>query len=324
MTGAAESRPRWRGDFQPFVVGEPGRAAEQMVSRPDPRFPERPDMVADGATFADASDARSLHVRAASIRGLSHRYYGKPRQDEYCVRVTDDARWLVLAVADGVASGSHSHLAAEVVTRSGSLRLANALASTEPGDIDWAGLLRSLAEEVVQCGRAALGSQDEDSNDSENDSENDIAEHLAATALFAVVALAPNEDGRRAVHSMALGDTSAWLLPGGSTPAWQPLGRVKNEGAEISSSATLAVPLVPDQLEAPVTVTLGPDDVLVLVTDGIGDPLGSGRGEVGVFLASVWATPPSPLEFAAHVDFARKSYDDDRTAVAVWPAVRSP
>jgi hypothetical protein len=56
------------------------------------------------------------------------------------------------------------------------------------------------------------------------------------------------------------------------------------------------------------------------MTDGIGDPLAAGTGEVGRFLTGVWSTPPaSGLEFAAHVGFARRSFDDDRTAVAFWP-----
>ena len=72
------------------------------------------------------------------------------------------------------------------------------------------------------------------------------------------------------------------------------------------------------------TTDFGPDDVLVLMTDGIGDPLRDGAGQVGRLPGGhVGDARRSPLEFAAQVDFTRKSHDDDRTAVAVWPA-RSP
>jgi hypothetical protein len=56
----------------------------------------------------------------------------------------------------------------------------------------------------------------------------------------------------------------------------------------------------------------------VLITDGVGDPLGSGGGTVGRFLAHMWATPPEILAYAQHVGFYRKSFTDDRTAVTVW------
>jgi hypothetical protein len=64
---------------------------------------------------------------------------------------------------------------------------------------------------------------------------------------------------------------------------------------------------------------LGPQDVLVLMTDGVGDALGDGTGPVGDFLAERWRVPPTNLEFAAHVDFQRNTFDDDRTVVALWP-----
>jgi len=60
-------------------------------------------------------------------------------------------------------------------------------------------------------------------------------------------------------------------------------------------------------------------DVSASMSDGIGDALGSGTGEVGEFLAKVWRRPPSPLAFAAQAEFSRKSFDDDRTALVFWP-----
>ena len=85
----------------------------------------------------------------------------------------------------------------------------------------------------------------------------------------------------------------------------------------IATSAVHALPLIPSEPDSPMRVVVGPEDALVLVSDGIGDPLGDGTGEVGAFLASVWSRPPAALDFAAQVGFARKSYDDDRTAVAL-------
>jgi hypothetical protein len=66
--------------------------------------------------------------------------------------------------------------------------------------------------------------------------------------------------------------------------------------------------------------------VLLIATDGIGDPLGTGQGGVGNLFREVLTkpTPPSLIEFAHAVDFSRETFDDDRTLVAVWPRRRAP
>jgi hypothetical protein len=107
------------------------------------------------------------------------------------------------------------------------------------------------------------------------------------------------------------------VLRDGAT--WEPQQTLKNEGSTVASSRVEALPLLPPELDSPVATTLRPTDALVLMTDGIGDPLGDGSGPVGRFLAKMWSRPPAPLAFAAHVDFTRRSHDDDRTALAIWP-----
>ena len=141
----------------------------------------------------------------------------------------------------------------------------------------------------------------------------DLAEELATTLVLAVVDLRP-DDGAHRVQIVRVGDSSAWVL---STPGrWENLHGIKNDGEVIASSATAALPMVTSFECTAHQVAAG--DLLVLMTDGVGDPLGDGDNDLGRFLAEVWATPPSVLQFGAQVDFARKSFDDDRTAVAVW------
>jgi hypothetical protein len=139
---------------------------------------------------------------------------------------------------------------------------------------------------------------------------------MATTLLLAALRTEPDSDGHHAGGLMALGDTCAFVV---SRDAWHPVTAVKNEGAEIASSATVALPYLPPGPVPVVDLSIGPDAALFLMTDGVGDPLGSGAGEVGDFLASVWTEPPDALLFAAQVGFARKSFDDDRTVVGLWP-----
>lgn len=315
----AAERP-WRGGFVPFVVGEEGAAAQRVVARPATGFPEQRDIVVDGVTFHDEAGAPVAHLRAASIRGLSHRYYGKPRQDAYAFRTTADGRWLVVVVADGVSAGAYSHVAAEVVTGEGCRRLADSLVDGGPDQVDWTGLLHDLARRIVTRGRDMLVSAGV--MDTAEPSDRAVAEHMATTALLAVVGLAPADPGGdttgRSVYCLAVGDTSAWVLRPGQEVPWRPVAHQKADEDGIASSKTFALPLAPEVAPAAKIETLAPGAAVVLVTDGVGDPLGDGTGEVGRFLAAAWGGPPGPLEFAAQLDFARRSYDDDRTAVVVW------
>lgn len=307
----------WQGNFQPFVVGEAGVAAERVVSKLAAASPHQRDIVIDGVTLCDQDAEPALHLRAASIRGLSHRHYGKVRQDDYAFRATEDGRWLVIAVADGVSAGENSHMAAEIVVVEGCQQLADMLAVTSPEQVDWAGLLHDLSNRILDRGQSELARAGSAVTDL---SDRDVARTMATTALFAVIGLATEgSDNVRPVYSLAHGDTGAWLLSPSEEVPWRPLGQVKAvDGSGVVSSSTFALPLIPEAIAPAVVTALRPGHALVLMTDGIGDPLGSGTGEVGQFLAAEWATPPAPLEFAAQLDFARKSYDDDRTAVVVW------
>lgn len=312
---AASGEPRWHGGLTPYAVGDPGRAAHVVRAAPDLQFWEQRDTILDGVLVADASGNPALELRAASVRGLSHRYYGRARQDEYAYRRTTDAEFLVVAVADGVSAGRYSHHAAQVITRQGCVLIADLLREVEPAELAWADVLDHLASAVVEQGRQVLrehgGRHDADGLDPRT-----IARDLAATALLAVVDLRPGT-AERTAHLFGLGDTSAWVLRSGSR--WEALQAIKNDGVIIATSAVPALPLIPSEPCPPMRVVVGPEDALVLVSDGIGDPLGDGTGDVGTFLASAWSRPPTALDFAAQVGFARKSYDDDRTAVGLWP-----
>src|ERR1700674_4672078 len=72
-----EAANTWSGrGFDPFVVGDPGQASyliPRLLSHPV----GRPDTAIDGGTVGE------LEIRAASVRGLSHRYYGITRPDDY-------------------------------------------------------------------------------------------------------------------------------------------------------------------------------------------------------------------------------------------------
>ena len=65
-----------------IAIGDPGRAGD-VVPRSAPLTPGRNDTVAVWGHLGP------LEVRAASSRGLSHRFYGTTRQDDLCLASPD-------------------------------------------------------------------------------------------------------------------------------------------------------------------------------------------------------------------------------------------
>lgn len=276
------------------VIGTAGASGRLLGTRP--AAPEVPD------TVLDAVDGDGFAVRAASCRGRSHRYANTHRQDAYCIGASDDASILVIAVADGVGSEPYSHVAARLVTQTATDMLVRRMeAGEELTDEVWDDVGRHLADCVADAASALAESLGRDAPDG----------LMAAT--LAVAAVRREADGRLVGRLGHLGDTSAWLVRPGRLDSITP---VKNEGAEIATSRVQAFPrfdrLVTSELE------LVPGDALLLMSDGVGDTLGNGAGEVGARLASWWAAPPGLHRFGAQVDFQRRTFDDDRTVVGLW------
>lgn len=299
----------------PATIGDPGRAHAEVrpLLRTDPSQP--PDTAVDHGSVGD------LEVRAASIRGLSHRQNGVPRQDAYGFAVTAGRDWLVAAVADGVSAGRLSHEAASFVARRGPREVARHLdAGTAANALPWHEIFTGLAATILAEGTRSLRRSDPDRYAAGPPTETDVAAAMATTATFLVCETGYQRHGLRHVSVAWTGDSPAWAItPDG---AWTNLSAVKGEGEEVGSSRVVALPKVPrDPAGLPyLEHTLDHRSTLLLMTDGTGDPIAEARGEVAARLAAWWRRPPAPLVFADQVGFGRRSYDDDRTVVAIWPA----
>jgi hypothetical protein len=297
-----------------WIVGDPGRQHE-MVPYPADIAASRPDTTIDGANLG------SVAYRAVSLRGFSHWGKKEPRQDAYLLRISANGQWLAGCVADGVSQPKYSHMAADIACREITRHITAALdehpAITAPDD--W----RKLAEElpwqqaVDQANAAMLAKASTGTRESKDAGPLDahmVRGAMATTAVGFAVAAVPAEDGQLPYTlAVVAGDSSALILSAGR---WHPITPVKNAGDDVPSNAVLALPR--DVQVAPVTGFLRPGEALVVVTDGIGDPMGMGTGEVGQFLAAHWSRPPDLFAFAAHAAFYRRGFTDDRTAVAVW------
>lgn len=318
-------RPWWRHANERWVVGDEGQAPR--VRSLVPRLRESPPEI-----LADGGEVGSIIYRAASVRGLGHQEKGSPRQDAFLVRFTSDRRWLVACLADGVSEGSLSHLAAELVCDALSDVLVEEFDRIEPGVAcpDWSGTLEDLPwpeaverannavrgkfRELLERKRRATGVVEDEEAASAIPFDARVRHTMSATAMMLVAGTEPADDGR---HPVALvnvaGDSAAFALDNGQ---WKPLSAIKNEGASIVSGAVRSLPV--EVAVQPQSWWFSPGGMLVMMTDGLGDPLGRGTGVVGAFLSEKWTAPPDVLAFAGHLSFYRRSFIDDRTAVAIW------
>lgn len=293
-------RPSWPSR-QPIVVGRPSPAFEPRSVDPAYRAtPYRPDTILDGWSTG------AFTVRAASLRGHLHRYDGAPRQDDFALALRHDVDRLVVGVADGVSGAAQSHLGATTAVRYATQWLASGAAESA-AEIDWKALVESTAWALIEQAAPILGEPTVDAVQ---------AEQVFATTLVCAVVDA-DDNGELTAHVVGVGDSGAWVLDDDGFTRIEG-GKSELEGG-LSSSAVSGLPRVPRQIDV-ATVTIRSGQVLLLGTDGFGDPLGGGQGDVGrLFAAVLRGDVPSITEFGHVLDFSRETFDDDRTLVAVWP-----
>ena len=292
------------------VVGNPSPAFEARLVKPE--FDSslyRPDTAIDGW-----SNGRVV-VRAASVRGYQHRYDGSPRQDDFALLSSDDGHTVFLAVADGLSSARNSHVGSSYATRYAVRWLNQSAASkakeTEGGRIDWSQMLsdcvRSTSWFLLQETARLFGV------------DKDVRQAARLTATTLVCAAVVTKDDPVSVYSVSVGDSGAWILADGE---FTPLsgGKSLDAGGIADSSVQHFLPGgIPETFDV-AHQDLVAGSVLLLGSDGFGDPLGRGRGAVGdLFRETFQGRVPSRHEFAHVLDFQRETFDDDRTLVGVWP-----
>jgi hypothetical protein len=285
-----------------IVVGAPSPSVEPAPTATAYRsLAFRPDIAIDGWS------TDTMTVRGVSQRGHLHRYNGAPRQDDFAVHHLPDGR-VIIAVADGVSQAPQSHLGSSIAVTQAADWLRSNL-GTDTADLDWSALIKNTAYALTARAQTIFGLEEPDPV---------RAEQELATTLVCAVIEPTSRLGVLRAYLVAVGDSSAWVLTAGEFI--EVLGGKATLDGGIASSAVSALPRVPTHL-APTVFDFFGDAVLLIGTDGIGDPLGAGHGSVGDLFRDVLVRPcpPSLIEFAHAVDFSRETFDDDRTFVAVWP-----
>jgi len=267
-----------RGVFRPRELGPPSLALGA---------PWRLDPVADVPdTVVEAGRVGALEVRAASSRGASHRFDGVVRQD--AVGVTELAgRYVLTAVAGGVAAATDTHLGAQLAVRHALGYLAWTLPNTGLGALDVADALRAADRAVCAAGPDPAS--------------------RSTTLTVAVVELGPTGRGHR-YRAARVGNSPAFLLTDG---AFLPLF----DEPAVRDPAADSLP-EPRRPAGRARGVLRSGQALVLTSDGVGVPVR--ETPAGAYLAEAWSEPPGPVAYLHQLQFDLRTFDDDRTAAVVW------
>ncbi|OLT31468.1 hypothetical protein BJF79_37030 [Actinomadura sp. CNU-125] len=254
-----------------------------------------PDMVFDGA------DLDGLTVRAASLRGDDHRYYGEPRQDSVALWTVPLAGTdaLVACVADGVGSQPRSHEGSALacrLLRAEIERAADTWTWERAGELTAGAVVRVASAMTAHAAEAGLDPK-----------------ALSTTLAAAIVDAGPGGEPRPAAV-LNIGDGAAYWLRGG---ALEPVRPAAADPGAIVDSRTDALPGSPGTVR-PMSAWLRPGEALVLCTDGLSNPMHS--ADVRDRLVASWSAPEPPgiIDFGWQLAFRAKSYGDDRSAVCIW------
>jgi len=278
--------PGWAGP----VWGEPSAATEAPV-------PLRRRAVASEACYrADGGQSAEFVVLAASVAGVAHRLSGRRCEDSYAWALPLPGR-LAVIVADGVSTAGRGGEGADIAVSAACQHL---LAAEGWGEMECLAALRAASEAVSAAGGVSA----------------------AEFSTTLVVALVSASGAGAEVFLARVGDSSAFILTGAK---WDELfpGRAEEE---LRGSVIAVLPLGSrpggDTIET-ASVVLPAGAGLVLLTDGVADPVRDGPGTVAPALAEVLRGGPSgaltPLALAEAADFSRRGCQDDRTILAVWP-----
>lgn len=251
----------------------------------------------------DAIDAHGWIVRAASRRGIGGDGRN-PRQDAYALRRGNGR--IAVVVCDGLGALEHSHLAANAA--------ATALADhllTAHIDIsgDWTTHLRVASLAVTRAAATVLGQRAPDRWS---------VTRIMATTATAVVVDGIDTEPPWLVHTATVGDSSVWWRRTRAGALGFDPWLLMSGGPQPPREHDAVLPLPDGTTVTGASYEIGPEELLMVCSDGVADAFDDGSSRIAASFASGWSNPPRISDLAERIAFDERRVPGDRTAVGVW------
>lgn len=296
--------------------------ASSLNARPwySPKWKKLPQRGPSRDLEIDLGSLDDLRVIAGSTRGTKHQYYGDENQDSFHIAKTEDSRYLIISVADGVGSATYSAYGSRFVT----YFVAQAMARTlnERPDVSPEEIQRAFHQIISEASDRMQQWKPGDLYAPFVEPTAENANLVSSTLCAAVIPVHSKQDGERTISLACVGDSSCYTL---NNAAWTLQSAATKDG-ELLEHGTYALPasLGEPPLIDFFTFEMKPSDVLVLMTDGIGTSLSSGNTPVGRWLAPRLYGHQLMNDFIHVLDYVqtltgdRLGEDDDRTLAVVY------
>jgi serine/threonine protein phosphatase PrpC len=233
------------------------------------------------------------------VAGVSHRLAGRRCEDAYGWARPRPGR-LALVIADGVSTAGRGGEGADKAIGA-ACQFLNGNDAVEWGKQTCEAAVRTASQDLWRAGGPE-------------------AAELSTTLVVALL----QRDGEEVEAVVArVGDSTAFVLEGA---LWRELFRYPDD-EELRGLPVEVLPLREAAGTGAIetaSATLRSASALVLLTDGVADPLREGPSTVAPALAAVLngghTGELAPLDLAHAADFSRRGCQDDRTILAAWPA----
>ena len=307
-------RRKWRlPREEPSHIGRPSKFASTPWWLTDWWLLDEQGHVGD--ITCDVGTIGDLAVSGASIRGNKHRLARGRCEDSFSIRAgrtSEDLAFLVSVIGDGLGSAKYSAFGSRRATELFSRHLTEAL--SEATELTEDVVEAATAESAANIRSAVLVWTTDDFLAPPDPPSEVEAKELETTLTFTVTPANSQEDGTRTVFYGYIGDSPIFTL---GAEGWTRISA--GDHGELLSTATDALHSS-DTFEQG-SLKLCDNEVLLLVTDGVGNFLMSGDQQlpVGKHLAHQWRQPVDASAFVNDLMFDFRTADDDRTAVVCWP-----
>ncbi len=263
----------------------------------------------------DLGTVGDLAAAAASVRGNKHRLDGTRCEDSFCLAAGSTGsknQFLVAVIGDGIGSAKFSAYGSSRATDLFATKLAAQLSGSEELESE---VVETAATQLLPDVREAVRSWTTNDYLAPTGPPDDVDPSTLETTLsFAVIPAQVNNDGdSRSFYWGVIGDSPIFKL---SVEGWEKVST--GVDGEVLDSATQALHSATRVVTG--TGSIANNEVLILVSDGVGNFLTSANGTlaVGRELARRWLRPVKIEPFISDLMFDFRSADDDRTAVVCW------